>query len=55
MMKWFTEFMNGWFWQEFAPQWNAFFSVDSSSAEGHRIAFGVIAGIFYGALVTKVI
>ncbi len=55
MMKWFTELMNGWFWQEFAPQWNTFFSVDNSSAEGHRIAFGVIVGIFYGALVTKVI
>ena len=47
-MKWFNEFMNGWFWPVFAPQWNAFFSVESS--EGHRIAFGVIAGIFYGAL-----
>jgi hypothetical protein len=55
VINWFNEFINGWFWQEFAPQWNAFFSVENSSAEGHRLAFGAIVGIFYAALVSTVI
>ncbi len=53
--RWFAELMNGWFWPVFAPQWNAFFSTDDPTANGHRLAFGLIVGVFYGALVSKVI
>ena len=55
LTKWFIEFSNVWFWPVFAPQWNAFFSSDDTSASGHRIAFGVIVGVFYGALVSRII
>ena len=50
IQKWFSQFMYSWFWPVFAPQWNAFFV-----SEGHRLAFGVIVGGFYAALVSKVV
>lgn len=45
----------GWFWSEFAPHWNAFFSADGKTADSHRLALGIVVGGFYTALVSKVI
>ncbi len=53
--RWFMEWVNGWFWPEFAPKWNTFFSADTTEASHHRLAFGIVVAIFYAQLVSKVI
>jgi hypothetical protein len=50
LMKWFQQFVDSWFWPVFAPRWNAFFA-----SEGHRLAFGIVVGSIYAALVSKII